>query len=57
LAAVAWVTCGALLPFGHEADHEAGAEVIVQLTETGDDVHDRRRGGILEVYIAGIDVE
>jgi hypothetical protein len=44
-------------PFVHEADHEGGAEVIAQLTETRDDVDDRWLSGMLEVRVSGIDVE
>ena len=57
LAAVAGVAGGDLRAFGHQADHEAGAEMIVQLAQRRDQVHDRRRGGMLEVRVAGIDGE
>ena len=57
LAAVAGVAGRDLRAFGHEADHEAGAEMIVQLAQRRDEVHDGRRGGMLEVRVSGIDGE
>src|SRR5450759_1825715 len=57
LAAVAGIARGDLRTFGHEADHEAGAEMIAQLAQGRDEVHDGWRGGMLKVRVSGVDGE
>ena len=52
LAAIAGVAGGNLRAFRHQADHEAGAEMVAQLAQAGDEIHDGWRGGMLEVRVS-----
>src|SRR4051812_43223277 len=55
LTSVTGVARRNLCAFGHEADQKAGTKMIMQLAQSRDQIHERRRGGMPEIRIAGLD--
>src|SRR3954447_14166310 len=55
LTSVTGVARGNLCTFRHEADQKAGAEMIMQLAQSRDQVHEGGRGGMPEIRISRLD--